>query len=131
KGIPIGHAGQVITNCARPAVTPSAFPGHGAEFRVMLPVVMEEFLEDLSRPNVWLVHNGVVVEVFVKKTPQLEIKFTTGLTVLNKWFGLKANLIRAAYAGLANEFFGRGHHILNLQIDDPADDKITAAFIRQ
>lgn len=130
-GIAIGHAGDVITNGAVPADSLGAFTGLFADFVRVFQKVMEQILEQLDGPEVGFVNFGIVIEVVVEVIAQFEIELAAGGAVLDDGKGVEADLVGGLELVLAEVFFGGMDDILDLAVDDAANDEIPAAFIGQ
>ena len=59
------------------------------------------------------------------------IQFAALGAVLNQYLGTEPYVVGRLHAGFFNKGFAGFHHVLDLQVNDRADDEIAAAFVGQ
>ena len=81
NGVAVGHARQVITDRAWPAIAPGAFSGGASYVFMMSQVVREKVFQDEPCAGMRFIHGGTVVEVLVQELAQLRIELSAPGTI--------------------------------------------------
>src|SRR5215468_9486604 len=97
-GIPVGHAGQIIADRARPAILAGTIAAHLADLARMLHEIAEQFFQHLDGPAVGLVDFRTVVKVLVEITAQLKVFLPQACAVADERLRLSADLVSRLYA---------------------------------
>ena len=129
--IAVGHAGEVVAHSPWPSVASGAFASHGPDFGMVPAIIVEKVLENFSGANVRFVYDRIVIKIPIEEGAQLEIELAASAAVLDDCSGLEPDFVGTGNAGAADEFFSGSNNILDLEVDDPTNDKVSAAFIRK
>ena len=129
--IAVGHAGEIIAHGAVQAGLLEPAPGAVADFLRVGEIVFEKLLQHLHGAQVRLVHDVVVIKIFVKVIAQFPVQLAPFGTVLDERLGKLADIVGRLHAGGLNEALAGFHHVADLQINDGADGEIAPAFVGQ
>ena len=82
NNITVGHPGQVIAHGAVQAGLADAAARAFADFLRMREIIFKKLLEDFHRAQVWLMDDGVVIQILVKVLAQFEVQLAAFGAVL-------------------------------------------------
>ena len=125
-GVAVRHAGDVVAHDAVQTRLARLAAGLPADFLGMLQIKMEKVPQKLPCPEVRLVDKRIEVKILIKVTTQFEVQPAAFRAVFHERLGAAPRVIGGRHAGGADQPFAGDDDILDLQVNDGADDEVTA-----
>jgi hypothetical protein len=97
----------------------------------MLDVEMVKVFQHSNCAGIWFMDFRIKVKIRVEIFSQLRIHRASFGTVLNERLGLPPHVVGRFHSCDTNSFLGCIDDVLDLPVDDAADDEIAAALVRQ
>src|SRR5689334_13130451 len=95
-----------------------------SQFTRVRNLALENFTEHFARAPILSGYAGMIINIGVEKLWQGAVRISPGIAVANELFRLQPDIIDALDARPGNRLRGGGDDVLDLLIDDLANDQL-------